>query len=249
MQFESDGISIAYDLAGPDDGVPTILLHGFASDFNLNWGGTRWIQTLTGAGRLVVGPDLRGHGRSSKPHEVDDYLEDRMAKDVTALLDLLEIGEADLVGYSMGGRLLLRLAASVPDRIGRVVVGGVGTSGGVAKAEEIAERLRGERGPGDPVADTFFQFASARPINDLEALAACMLGLARSEPLDYGAVTAPALIVNGDRDELALGGADLAGRIRGARFVELAGRDHLSAVPDRRFKEAALSFLDGPAWD
>ncbi|HEX6488420.1 MAG TPA: alpha/beta fold hydrolase [Candidatus Dormibacteraeota bacterium] len=243
MRFDSDGISIAYDLLGPDDGIPTILLHGFASDFRLNWEGSRWIETLVKAGRLVVGLDQRGHGRSDKPHEVEAYLEDRMVEDVVRLLDGLQIGEADLLGYSMGGRLSLRMAATLPDRIGKVVVGGVGLSGGVSSAEAIAARLRGESGPGDLVADTFYQFAAARPTNDLEALAACILGLARSEPLDPGRVRKPLLIVNGERDELAPGGAELAQRFAEARFVELSGRDHMSAVTDRRFKDAALAFF------
>src|SRR5690349_8546904 len=108
--FDSGDIRIAYYLEGPDDGVPTMLLHGFASDFELNWRGTRWIETFTRAGRLAVGLDFRGHGQSDKPHDAGAYGEQSLAGDVVALLDHLEIGEADLVGYSMGGRVALRLA-------------------------------------------------------------------------------------------------------------------------------------------
>lgn len=245
--FDSAGVRIAYELHGPDDGVPTVLVHGFASDFRLNWQGTRWIETLTKAGRLVVGPDMRGHGHSDKPHDPAAYREDLLAADVLRLLDHLGIGEADLVGYSMGGRVGLRLAAGSPDRLGRAVLGGIGTQGGIATADRIAARLRGDAEPGHPVADTFHQFASARPVNDLGALAACIEGLGASSPVDVARVAVPVLLVDGDRDELAAGGRTLAARIPGARYLELPGRDHLSAVPDRRFKEAALAFLDeGP---
>ena len=242
--FDSAGIRIHYELAGPDDGVPTVLVHGFASDFRLNWSGTRWIETMTGAGRLVVGPDMRGHGSSDKPHEPNQYLEDLMAADVIRLLDHLDIAEADLVGYSMGARIALRLSATSPGRAGRVVLGGIGLRGGIAEAPAIASRLRGERGPGNPTADSFHAFATGRAINDLDALAACIEGLAASEPSDVTKVNVPVLVAAGDRDDLATGAAELASRIPGARFLDLPGRDHMSAVPDRRFKRAALEFLE-----
>ena len=242
--FDSAGVRIAYELRGPDDGIPTVLVHGFASDFRLNWEGTRWIDTLTKAGRLVVGPDLRGHGSSDKPHVETAYHEEVLAADVVRLLDHLGIAEADLVGYSMGGRIGLRLAVTSGDRFGRAVLGGIGLRGGITRAEAIAARLRGEAGAGDPVADTFHQFASARPVNDLEALAACIVGLATSPPVDPAEAAIPVLVVTGDLDELAAGGRELAARIPGGRYLELPGRDHLSAVPDHRFKQAALEFLE-----
>lgn len=239
-----EGVRLAYYLEGPDDGVPTTLLHGFASDFELNWRGSRWIETLTRAGRLVVGLDFRGHGASDKPRDPAAYGEERLAADVVALLDHLEIGEADVVGYSMGGRVALRLAAGAPRRLGRAVAGGVGRAGAIREAEAIAERMLGGREPGHPIADTFYQFAASRGVNELEALAACIRGLAASGPLDTAAIAVPVLIVVGDRDELARGGEQLAESIAGARYVELPGRDHMSAVTDRRFKQAALDFLD-----
>src|SRR5579872_4920236 len=229
-----EGVRLAYYLEGPDDGVPTALLHGFASDFALNWRGSRWIETLTRAGRLVVGLDFRGHGASDKPRDPAAYGEERLAADVVALLEHLEIGEADVIGYSMGGRVALRLAATAPERLGRTVAGGVGAAGAIGEAEAIAERMLGGREPGHPMADTFYEFAASRGVNELEALAACIRGLAASAPLDVAAIAVPLLIVVGDRDELAQGGGRLAESIPGARYVELPGRDHMSAVTDRR---------------
>jgi pimeloyl-ACP methyl ester carboxylesterase len=244
--FDSEGVRIAYQVEGPEDGVPTLLLHGFASDCDLNWRGTRWIETLSRAGRLVVGPDQRGHGASGKPHEESAYRESVMAADAVRLLDHLGVREADVVGYSMGGRIGLRLCAEHGDRVGRAVLGGIGTRGGITRADLIAARLQGTGGHGHPVAESFHSFAAARAVNDLEALAACMLGMAATPPVDAALIRRPILLCVGDRDELAAGAEELAERIRGARLVVLTGRDHMSAVPDRRFKEAALEFLEAP---
>lgn len=242
--LDADGQRLAYYLEGPDDGIPTVLLHGFASDFELNWRGSRWIETLTRAGRLVVGLDFRGHGASAKPHDDAAYGEERLAADVITLLQHLEIGEADVIGYSMGGRVALRLAATTPDRLGRVVAGGVGGAGAIGDAEAISARMLGTREAGHPVADTFYAFAAGRSVNDLEALAACIRGLADSPPLDPHSIHLPVLVVVGERDELARGGERLAASIEAARYLELPGRDHMSAVTDRRFKQAALEFFD-----
>src|SRR5712691_8231988 len=55
MDFDSDGISLHYEVHGPESGAPIVLVHGFASYYRLNWVGTRWQETLTGAGFRVIG--------------------------------------------------------------------------------------------------------------------------------------------------------------------------------------------------
>src|SRR6266567_1635248 len=73
MDFDSDGVRLHYDVNGPDSGTPVVAVHGFASDYRLNWVGTRWQETLTGAGYRVIGLDCRGHGLSDKPHDPASY--------------------------------------------------------------------------------------------------------------------------------------------------------------------------------
>src|SRR5215472_4204328 len=58
-EFDSDGVRLHYVLAGPDDGEPIVLVHGYCSDYELNWVGSRWQETLAGAGHLFVGLDCR----------------------------------------------------------------------------------------------------------------------------------------------------------------------------------------------
>ncbi len=108
MEFDSDGVRLNYELHGPEAGPPVVLVHGFASDYKLNWLGTRWQESLTGAGYRVIGLDCRGHGRSDKPHDPAAYAIDVMAADVRRLLDELGVPSAHYTGYSMGARIGLQ---------------------------------------------------------------------------------------------------------------------------------------------
>ena len=245
MEFDSDGLRLHYELHGPEAGPPVVLVHGFASDYQLNWVGTRWQETLVAANYHVIGLDCRGHGRSDKPHDAAAYAIDVMAADVRRLLDELGIGACHYIGYSMGGRIGLQCVLDFPERLRSAVLGGIGTSGAIEDAEAIARALRG-RDAESASALSFQRFASARPINDLEALAACMVGLGRTTRLDgerLAAIRTPVLLVAGDRDEIAHDASQLAAGIPGARLVVIPGRDHLGTVPARQFKEAALQFL------
>ncbi len=244
MDFDSDGVRLHYEVNGPDRGTPIVVVHGFASDYRLNWVGTRWQETLTNAGFRVIGLDCRGHGQSDKPHDEASYAVDIMAGDVVRLLDDVEVERAAYLGYSMGGRIGLELVLDHPDRISRAVLGGVGAAGAVDRAEQIARAFRIGEPTDDPVAQTFYRFASARPSNDLIALAACISGLRpERNPERLARIRIPILIVVGDRDEIARGASELIELIPSARLFTIAGRDHMSAVPAREFKKAALDFL------
>jgi pimeloyl-ACP methyl ester carboxylesterase len=245
-EFDSAGVRLHYVLAGPEDGTPVVLVHGYCSDYELNWVGTRWQETLSSAGRLVLGVDCRGHGASEKPHDPAAYARRTMADDVVRLLDHLDIADADYLGYSMGARIGLEAIVAHPSRMRRAVLGGLGSWDDTDRADVIARRMRGDESVTDPAAEMFYRFAAARPVNDLEALACCILG--PQPPLtaeDLAAVTVPVAVMVGDQDRVATGGSELASRIPGARYVPIAGRDHMNAVPARQFKDAALGFLDG----
>ena len=244
MDFDSDGLRLHYEVHGPADGVPIVLVHGFASHYRLNWVGTRWQETLTGAGFRVIGLDCRGHGESEKPHDPAAYATSIMAADVRRLLDHLKLESADYLGFSMGSRIGIQCVLDFPERLGRVVLGGVGIKGALAQAQSIARAMRGGV-PENPVAKSFYEFAKARPHNDLEALAACIEAI--SPPLDtklLAQVKTPLLLVVGGNDELVSGAEDLVELLPTARLVVVPGRDHLGTVPAREFKEATLGFLE-----
>jgi pimeloyl-ACP methyl ester carboxylesterase len=243
MDFDSDGVRLHFELHGPQRGAPIVLVHGFASDFQLNWVGTRWQETLTGAGFRVIGLDCRGHGSSDKPHDPAAYALEIMAADLRRLLDHLEIKTANYLGYSMGGKIGVQAVIDFPKRLDRVALGGVGWSGTFRAAHEIAKALQG--GPTDsPVAKTFYDFARARPSNDLEALAACILGpQPKPDPAALASITNPVLVVVGDEDDIVTEVERLVESIPTAKLVTIAGRNHMSTVPAGEFKKAALQFL------
>ena len=244
MDFDSDGVRLHYELHGPQNGTPIVLVHGFASDYRLNWVGTRWQETLTGSGFRVIGLDCRGHGHSDKPHDEAAYAISVMAGDAVRLLDELTIERAAYLGYSMGARIGLQVVVEHPERVTRAVLGGIGATGSFGHASQIAHALRSHEPTGDPIAQTFYRFASSRPDSDLEALAACIAGMRpRTDPDRLARVQTPILIAVGDKDELARGAPELIELIPSARLVTVEGRDHLSTVPAREFKKAALDFL------
>ena len=101
MDFDSDGVRLHFELHGPQRGAPIVLVHGFASDYQLNWVGTRWQETLTGAGFQVIGLDCRGHGSSDKPHESAAYALEIMAADVRRLAELARKAVAARFGIEL----------------------------------------------------------------------------------------------------------------------------------------------------
>jgi pimeloyl-ACP methyl ester carboxylesterase len=244
--FDSSGVPIHYQVFG--EGEPMVLVHGFASSIGGNWAGAGWIETLTPL-RQVVALDCRGHGESGKPHDVESYSGDAMMDDVVRLMDHLSIEKADLFGYSMGAGISLRLLIDHESRFRSAVLGGVGnviarsTRGrpglGEAMLAETADEVK------DPVGKAFRAFAEANG-NDLKALAACQG--AQREPLNVARlaeVSIPVMLVVGENDVLAPDPAALAEAIAGARLLTVPARDHLTVVPDKRFKEAVVGFLGG----
>src|SRR5476649_184723 len=118
----SDGVKLAFERIGA--GTAVLLVHGFGSSRVQNWKSTGWYASLTESGFAVVAMDCRGHGESDKPHDPALYGHDRMAHDVTMVMDAANLTSAFVVGYSMGGFIGLRLAAANPARVSRLALGG-----------------------------------------------------------------------------------------------------------------------------
>jgi pimeloyl-ACP methyl ester carboxylesterase len=244
-RFTHDGVEIAFIDEG--EGEPVVLVHGFASNKEVNWVAPSWTTTLTRAGYRAIALDDRGHGESSKLYDPADYHSAIMAEDVRALLDHLALPRADIMGYSMGARIAAFLALAHPDRVRSTVLGGLGIRlvEGVGLPETIADALDAPSiaDVTDPTAYMFRAFAEQTK-SDLRALAACMRGsrqtLSRAEA---GRIAVPLLVAVGAKDQVAGSPEALAALIPRAQALVIPGRDHMLAVGDRVFKSAVLDFL------
>jgi pimeloyl-ACP methyl ester carboxylesterase len=229
---------------------PIVLVHGFASNKEVNWVNPGWVATLTRAGRRVIALDNRGHGASSKLYDPADYEMALMADDVRALLDHLGIERADVMGYSMGARITAFLCLSHPARVRSAILGGLGVnlieghSGGLAQTIVAALEAPSLADVTHPVGHAFRSFAEQTK-SDLKALAACMRrprqSLSRAQ---VGGIRTPTLVAVGTIDEVAGSAQDLAALIPGARALDIPDRDHMLAVGDKVFKTGVLDFLN-----
>ncbi len=252
--FKSGDLTLAYDdipsVGGRGETI--VLVHGFATNAEENWRRLGWFGAFERRGTRVLAMDLRGHGRSDKPHDRGLYDAEAMAADILTLMDHLDIGRAVLMGYSLGSRLAAMAATRVPERFSDLILGGVGARllepnpiepGAMTMAE--AMRAGDPAAIGDATLRGFRQFAENQG-EDRLALAACSEGLAASSVSPtFPALRLPTLIVTGQRDEIAGAPGALAAVIPGAKAVTLPGCDHFTAIPHALFKAAVFDFLDG----
>jgi pimeloyl-ACP methyl ester carboxylesterase len=244
-QFTHDSVEIAYLDEG--SGEPIVLVHGFASNKEVNWVGPGWVSALTRAGRRVIALDDRGHGASAKLYDPAAYHSAIMAEDVRALLDHLDLPRADVMGYSMGARITAFLALAHPGRVRSAVLGGLGIRlvEGVGLPDTIATALEAPSlaDVSDPTAYMFRAFAEQTK-SDLRALAACLRGSRQTLSRDeVGRIAVPVLVAVGSKDPIAGSPEELAALIPGARALAILDRDHMLAVGDRTFKAAVSDFL------
>jgi pimeloyl-ACP methyl ester carboxylesterase len=244
--FSHRDVEIAFLDEG--DGEPIVLVHGFASNKEVNWVFTSWVSTLTRAGRRVIALDNRGHGASTKLYDPALYHSAIMAEDVHALIDHLDIRHADVMGYSLGARITAILAATQPMRVRSAILGGIGirlVEGAGVPADVVAAALEApiRDDVADPVGHMFRSFAE-RTRSDLRALAACIRGsrqvLTREE---VGGIAVPVLVAAGSKDQIAGSPQALAALIPNADSLVIPGRDHMLAVGDKAYKSGVLDFL------
>lgn len=120
--FDSGGVNIRYLVEG--QGEPVLLIHGLGVSAHLQWVGSGVVQALA-EDHLVIAYDNRGHGRSGKPHDPQQY-GDEAVNDAVRLLDHLQISKAHIVGYSMGALITNKLRTDHPERFLTATLGGAG---------------------------------------------------------------------------------------------------------------------------
>jgi pimeloyl-ACP methyl ester carboxylesterase len=108
--IDTNGIQLHVIFAGPENGKPVVLLHGFP-EFWYSW--RHQIEPLAAAGYRVIVPDQRGYNLSEKPNGVKQYHIDLLAQDIVGLLDSLRYNEVNLVGHDWGGVVAWHMATDI----------------------------------------------------------------------------------------------------------------------------------------
>jgi len=243
--FHHGDVEIAYLDEG--EGDPIVLVHGFASTKNVNWVYPTWVSELRKDGRRVIALDNRGHGESAKLYDAAEYSIPIMSGDIVALMDHLKIDRADVMGYSLGGRMAAWLGLNAPARLRSAILGGIGIAmiegGGPGENVALALEAPSLDDVTDPVGRTFRAFAD-QTRSDRRALAACLRGSRRLMTSEEAAgIRVPVLIAVGTRDEIAGSAAALGKIIPGAEVLDIPNRDHMRAVGDKVYKVGVTDFL------
>jgi pimeloyl-ACP methyl ester carboxylesterase len=235
MPYASNqGIRIHYEVEG--QGPPLVLLHGLGVSLTI-WYMTGFGAALRNDYQLIL-IDVRGHGASDKPHDLQAYSMAVRVADVLAVLDDLRVPKAHFCGYSMGGSTGWGVAKYAAERFYSLVIGGASPQAPLPEGRGLSALFsQGTEAFLSSFGSIFGprwtpQLKDVVLANDLEALTALTLA-AGQEDLHFGAllptITLPCLLFGGDRDPFFAGTEACAGRIPRATCVTLAGLDHIEA--------------------
>jgi len=136
---------VSYRIRDVGRGPALVLLHGFTGSLH-TWDPfvPEWAQAWR-----VIAVDLLGHGGTDAPDDPERYRMERCVADLVALLDTLGVRRAHVLGYSMGGRVALHLAAAAPERVAALAL--ESASPGIADAGERAARVKADEELADAI--------------------------------------------------------------------------------------------------
>jgi len=135
-RIDVGGAELAVEIAGR--GPALLLLHGFTGSAET----LRPLASELARGYRTISVDLLGHGRSDAPRDPSRYALEIAAGDLARVLDALGESRAHVLGYSLGGRIGLGLAALRPQRVRSALL--IGASAGIADPAERAARRRAD---------------------------------------------------------------------------------------------------------
>jgi pimeloyl-ACP methyl ester carboxylesterase len=254
-----NGLSLHYEEHG--SGEPLILLHGGIG------AGEMFAPILPdlGAGRRVVTVDLQGHGGTA---DVDRPLRaELMADDIAALLDHLGLEQADVMGYSLGGLVALRLAIQHPARVRRLVLVSVAFRRDGSHPEVLAAMDQMSAAAAEPMRQSplYAQYARLAPrVEDWPVLIGKISDALKVDydwTADIARITARTLLVYADADSvrpdhivelfgLLGGGLRDAGWDNSAQpsnqLAILPGRTHYDVYLAPALAPIVVGFLDAP---
>ena len=200
------------------------MIHGLHSSTAINWMPSGIFADLAGD-HQVIALDLPGHGQSDKPEDEKAY-GTQIVADIVALLDHMQIRQAHIVGYSLGGIIAVKLLAMHPDRVSSATIGGMGWLREGSRQQHTWEQLPGRKGSRTP-----------------PALIHSVSKLAVSEQ-ELKSIRVPVEIVVGDRDPVKRMYVDPLRPVRPDwPVIEIASAGHISCVMSQDFRAAVVDWV------
>lgn len=242
----ADGQMLTYVEAGPSEGQPVILLHGY-TDNSRSWS----LLAPHLPGRRLIMVDQRGHGGSAAPECC--YDPGVMAHDVAGLMEALDIDKADVVGHSMGSVTAASLAAWHPEKVDQLVLISTAVEMPAAPTEWLWANVPGLPQPVDPnsqfMLDWYYnpnpvpaEFIDRERAESAATSHDAWMGVLRGlTAMDLGKVApmvkAPTLILWGDQDGFfdAASQEAVKAAYKGAEYQAYPGYGHnmFWEVPDQ----------------
>jgi pimeloyl-ACP methyl ester carboxylesterase len=221
---------------------PAVLLHGCGGSFASTFEATGWLDALRAAGRRSVKIHLPGHGVIPAPHDPAHYedLAGLVAKELPAV-------PFDGIGFSLGAKLLLELALRIPERLSRLVLGGVGDN--VFAPESIAEQAARalESGPAADTPAPVLAFLRTWEPHRNDALAVAAVLRRPPNPVftpdRLARIAQPVLVVNGDEDPVGRNASRLLSSLVRVEHHRLPGIGHFDLPAQPAFIQLAIDFL------
>ncbi|MDQ3783742.1 MAG: alpha/beta hydrolase [Actinomycetota bacterium] len=245
---EVNGLRMYYEIHG--SGRPLVVLHGAYMTIDA----MGEIVPSLAETRQVIVAELQGHGRTADIDRPLSY--EQMADDVAALLRHLEIEDADVFGYSMGGGVALQVAIRHPEVVRKLVVASASyTSDGMhPELLEMIPALTPEAFAGSPIEEAYLR--TAPNPDDFPTLVAKLKQLDMEPfawpPEDIRGIAAPTLLIIGDSDAIRLEHAvELFRLLGGGVMGDLAGlpKSQLAVLPGTtHFVPPSSAVLDRADW-
>lgn len=237
-----DGLELAYHELG--EGRPVVLLHGIMGDYS-QWIDPGPARMIADAGHRVILPDFRGHGASGRPHDPAAYPPDVLAEDGLALVEQLGLDDYVLGGYSLGGRVTMRMLVRGARPRSAIIVGQ-----GLDAIDDATSRTGGYRGvltaiingaeldPAGRETAYWLRRSGADPVALRHVLDTHV-----ATPIEaLGDIETPTLVAIGDADHSHDTADRLAAAMPAAKYVRVPG-NHMTAVGAPEFGAAVLDWL------
>ncbi|MFM9908173.1 MAG: alpha/beta fold hydrolase [Chitinophagaceae bacterium] len=232
-----DGTKIYYEQKGIGETI--VLVHGFIVNSE-SWKRTILYNELLAAGYRVILFDMRGNGKSDKPHLPEAYQKDAEAKDIIGLLDFLKVNKYIAIGYSRGSIITARLLL-LDKRVQKAVIGGMGD---------------GFTDPEWPRRKLFYRALMDEPVKELEgmikyvkdskldqlALAYLQKEQPSAIPFELRKIKQRVLIISGDNDPDNGSPQSLGNMIPGS-IVKVVPGNHGSTLGSSDFSKSVIEFI------